>query len=384
MNKAQKQYHWGNIAFLTLSPIVAVGGTLWYELHFGFHWMDIAVFLLFYILTAGMGISAGYHRHFAHRSYECHWTLELFYLLCGAAALQNSALRWSRDHRTHHQHIDREEDPYNIQKGAFHAHMGWILEKSPHDEDFSNVPDLMKNKLVVFQDRYYLPIAITVGFVLPTLIGWTVGRPLAGLLWGGFLRTVVVHHLTFFINSLAHMVGTRPFTEAFSARDSWWLAYLTYGEGYHNYHHRFAADYRNSYRWYHWDPTKWWINIMSWLGLVGRITRYRKEQLLKARIETDIERVHRELTSVPERISSRIERRLQAARRQLESNAVRWEKAKAHYQRIKKSALLNSKKARELWKLRARQYQLQLQASQAQWALLIAAVSRLSHHGPLS
>ncbi len=362
---SKKQFDWANFLFLTLSPIVAVGGTLWYEIQYGFHWVDIAIFLFLYLLTAGMGISAGYHRHFAHKSYECHWTLELFYLLCGAAALQNSALRWCRDHRVHHQHIDQEEDPYNIRKGAFHAHMGWIFYKNPQEAELGNVSDLQKNKLVVWQDRYYLPIAIAVGFVLPTLIGWAFGRPLAGLLWGGFLRTVVVHHLTFFINSLAHMVGKRPFTEAFSARDSWWLAFLTYGEGFHNFHHRFAADYRNSYHWYHWDPTKWWVNTMSWLGLVGHTTRYRKDQLLKARIETDLEKIRREMGPVPERLSARIDRRLQAARRQVETAAVRWENAKAHYREMKRSAVSNSKKARDLWKLKMRQYHLQLETSQA-------------------
>ncbi len=380
MDNAGRQLSWGNVLFLALSPAIAVGGTLWYELHYGFHWTDLLIFFIFYVLTGGMGISAGYHRLFSHRSYECHRFLKVFYLLCGAAALQNSALRWSRDHRIHHQQIDGEDDPYNIKKGFFHAHMGWVLYKNPQEENFDSVPDLAKDKLVLWQARYYLPIAIVVGFGLPTLMGWAVGRPLAGLLWGGFVRTVVVHHLTFFINSLAHTVGSRPFTEAFSARDSWWLAFLTYGEGYHNFHHRFASDYRNGYRWYHWDPTKWWLNVMSWIGLVGHVTRYRKEMLLKARIETDLERARRQMKAVPQKLSARIEHRLQETRRQLETALARWEKAKVHYQRIKTSALANSEKARAIWKLKLRHYRFQLQASQAQWALLIAAVSRLSHH----
>ncbi len=382
MNDTKRQLDWPNILFLALSPLVAVGGTLWYELTFGFHWSDLLIFFIFYILTAGMGISAGYHRHFAHRSYECHWALELFYLVCGAASFQNSALRWSRDHRIHHQHIDQDEDPYNIQKGVFHAHMGWIFYKSDKDDDFSSVPDLAKNKWVVWQDRYYLPIAIGFGFVLPTLIGWAFGRPLAGLLWGGFVRTVVVHHLTFFINSLAHKVGKRPFTEAFSARDSWWLAFLTYGEGYHNFHHRFASDYRNGYRWYHWDPTKWWVNLMRWTGAVGRITHYRKEQLLRARIETEFERVRRQMAVTPTRFQDRLEKRLQAARNAVEAAAARWEKAKLRYQDMKQSAAEGSQKAREFWKLRIREYRFQLEASQAKWALLIMVVERLSHHRP--
>ncbi len=380
-NNNASRLDWTSILFLVLSPIVAIVGTTWYTWHYGFHWSDALVFLIFYVLTAGMGISAGYHRHFAHRSYDCHWSLQLLYLIGGAASLQNSALHWARNHRIHHQHIDKDEDPYNIRKGAFHAHMGWIFYKSPKDNDFTCVPDLLKNKLVMFQHRYYLPLAIAVGFVVPTMIGWAFGRPLAGLFWGGFVRTVVVHHLTFFINSLAHIVGKRPFTEDFSARDSWWLAFLTYGEGYHNFHHRFAADYRNSYRWYQWDPTKWWVNTMKWLGLVGRMTRYRKEHLIKAQTETDLARLRRQMTGIPGRVSERLDKRLLEAREQLQTAVARWEKTKTNYARMKKTAVLSSKKAREIWKLKIEQYHLQFQTSQAKWALLIAAVGRISQHG---
>lgn len=380
MDTLKPKRDWMNILFLTLSPIAAVVGTIWYTRLHGFQLPDLGIFFLFYALTGGVGICAGYHRRFSHRSYECRPVLEFLYLIFGAAALQNSALQWSRDHRIHHQQIDQDDDPYNIRKGFFYAHMGWIFYKNPKDNDFSAVPDLTKNKLVMWQHRYYLPIALTVGFVLPTLIGWAFGRPLAGLLWGGLVRTVVVHHLTFFINSLAHMVGTRPFTEAFSARDSWWLAFLTYGEGYHNFHHRFASDYRNGYRWYHYDPTKWWVNVMRWIGLVGRVNRYRKEQLIKARIETDMERARRKLAKKPSHFREGWERQLQAARSAVESAAARWEKAKASYFELKRSAAEGSQKARELWKLKIKEYEFQLEASQAKWAMMILMIERFSHH----
>jgi len=120
---------------------------------------------------------------------------------------------------------------------------------------------------------------------------------------------------------------------------------------------------------------------MSWLGLVGRITRYRKEQLLKARLETEMTKIHQQLSAIPQYLSHRLEFRLQATRKQLEISAVRWENAKIRYQQMKKSACANSKKARALWKLKVHDYHLQFQASQAKWALLIAVVSRLSHHG---
>lgn len=376
------QYSWSNILFLTLSPVAALVGVVWYSLYYGVHASDIGIFFLFYVLT-GMGITAGYHRCFAHKSYEARPLLQLFYLLFGAAALQNSVLRWGRDHRIHHQKVDSDEDPYSIMKGAFYAHIGWIFVKHDTDEDFSSVPDLAKNPLVRWQDRHYLPIAIGTGFVLPTLIGWMFGRPMAGFLWGGLVRVVVVHHMTFCINSLAHMFGNQPYTLDNSARDSWWLAFITYGEGYHNFHHRFAADYRNGIRWYHWDPTKWWIKAMNAFGLVTRLTRYRDEQILKARLETDLARVKLHLAAAPESLAQRMEKRLAAARAHLEASHQSWDEAKRRYKAMKRSAVARSRRSLELWRLQVQQYMVQYQLAQARWGLLVAACARVHHGGPI-
>ena len=367
---------WVNILFLVTTPFLALAGVVVYARAGSFHWSDAAIFFLMYVCT-GMAVTAGYHPHYSHRSYDASLPLQLFYLLFGAAAFQNSLLRWGRDHRIHHMKVDREEDPYNIRKGFWHAHILWIFQYSAHDEDFRTAPDLLKDPWVRRQDRWYLPIAVLVGFALPAALGWLFGRPAAGFLWGGLVRVVVVHHMTFFINSLAHMVGKQPYSLDYSARDSWWLAFFTYGEGYHNFHHRFAADYRNGLRWYQWDPTKWWIQVMNLAGLADRLTRFREEHILRARIETDMRRVQQHLSKAPARLAFRLEKRLEAARLQLEAAAAKWEEAKAGVRTMRKAYRDDPGRLRRRWDLKLREYDFQFQAAQARWAFLIAAFSRL-------
>ncbi len=380
---AGRRLNWVNTAFLTVTPPAALILAGIYVSRFGLRWSDAVIFFVMYILT-GFGITAGYHRHFSHRSYDCHWSVRLFYLLFGGAAIQNSALRWCRDHRIHHHKVDHDEDPYDITKGFFWAHMGWVFYESSGDQDFTVAPDLARDPLVAWQDRYYLPIVLLVGFALPAAAGAFWGRPFGGFLFGGLLRVVVVQHLTFCINSLAHYFGSRPYSIDNTARDSWWLAYLTYGEGYHNYHHRFAADYRNGIRWYQFDPTKWIIVSLNKLGLAWRLTAYREEHILKAKLETQLKLAHAKLEGAPEELSARVRARLEQAREQLEAAHLQWAEAKDRYRTIKRDGLASLatarrdfKAAREEWRLRAAQYGFQFQAAQARFALLIAAVSRL-------
>ena len=129
-------------------------------------------------------------------------------------------LSWASDHRRHHKNIDEEADPYNIQKGFLWAHMGWLIFKAPNPEDFSNIPDLTADRMIRWQHDYYVPLAVTMGFGVPLAIGFAIGHPWGCLLWAGLVRTIVVHHSTFFVNSLAHTLGRRPYCVAVSARDS--------------------------------------------------------------------------------------------------------------------------------------------------------------------
>lgn len=275
--------NWMNTSFLIALPVVAVISMIYYFYHYSFHWSDIAILVFMYMAT-GLSVTGGYHRCFSHRAYECHPIIQFFLLCFAAAALENSALCWSSDHRQHHRHVDHEEDPYNINKGFFWAHMGWIFfdkrEESP--ERFNNVEDLKKNKLVMWQHKYYLPIGLMVGLVLPTLISWFFDRPLAGFIWGGIIRQVLIHHSTFLINSAAHVFGNRPFSIANTARDSWWLAFLSFGEGHHNFHHTFPSDYRNGIAWYHWDPTKWMIRSLSYATLSWNLRQTSHETIQDA------------------------------------------------------------------------------------------------------
>ncbi|MBI3291875.1 MAG: fatty acid desaturase [Elusimicrobia bacterium] len=290
MKPLSRQLDWANFIFLLFSPLIGVVGTIYYSFHYGIHPVNVTLLVAFFWLT-GLSITGGYHRYFAHKTYVSHSLLKLFYLVFGACALQNTALRWASDHRNHHRYTDTEKDPYNFQEGFWYAHVGWICYKRPSDpSQFTNVPDLLNDRLVMWQHRYYLLIAILIGFGIPTLVGLAFGHPLGGFLWGGILRVVLVHHFTFLVNSASHRFGKQPYANDDSSRDCWWLAFLTNGEGYHNFHHKFPSDYRNGIRWFHWDPTKWWLCSLRMVGLTSRLNKVSTQALLQAR--RAMERVH--------------------------------------------------------------------------------------------
>ncbi len=284
--------------FLTLTPVAAVILTVWYIMSGNFSWWSIALFGVFYTITA-MSITGGYHRLFSHKSYEASTFVRLMYALFGAAAFQNSILKWATDHRIHHRFVDSDKDPYSIKKGFLYAHIGWMLfkeEQHPHYKAYQR--DLVNDKIVMWQDKYYVPIAIFMGLILPGLLGlWIFNSFLGGLALGGFMRLVCVHHGTFLINSLSHWWGKQTYTDQNSAKDNLFAAFLTFGEGYHNFHHLFANDYRNGIRWYHWDPTKWLIKFKSKLGLVYSLRKAPEEEILKAKLLMDEKRLEQK-TSV--------------------------------------------------------------------------------------
>ena len=209
-------------------------------------------------------------------------------------AFENSVLNWASDHRRHHRHTDHDEDPYSIKHGFFWAHIGWILFKVLPEPPLDNVADLRKDKLVMFQHRADKLIAVGVGLLLPTALGyWWNGwqGALGGFLVVGALRVFVVQQCTFFINSLCHTIGSQPYSDKCSSRDSMIMAFLTFGEGYHNYHHRFQHDYRNGVKRWAYDPTKWAIWSLSKLGLVSGMRRVPQEKIEQARAEEALRRV---------------------------------------------------------------------------------------------
>jgi stearoyl-CoA desaturase (delta-9 desaturase) len=292
MQKREKD--WVNILFLALTPVIGVLGTAAYALTYGVAWWEPFLFLASFVLV-GLSVTAGYHRCFAHRAYTCHPAVQAVFLFFGSMAMQNSALKWANDHRVHHRYVDRDWDPYNIKRGGLWAHILWLFHKEPQEQTYEDVPDLKSNPLVLWQYRWNNWIGIIAGLGIPTLIGALFGRPLGGLLWGGFLRVVVIHHTTFMVNSVAHLYGNRPYTEENSARDNPLLAFVTNGEGYHNFHHKFPSDFRNGVRWYQWDPTKWLIGFLQLVGLAQNVRRTPKTLIEKARLKMKLTKVDERL-----------------------------------------------------------------------------------------
>jgi stearoyl-CoA desaturase (Delta-9 desaturase) len=229
-------------------------------------------------------ISAGYHRLFSHRAYEAHPLFRLFCLLVGAGTFQNSAIAWAADHRRHHSKTDSDLDPYDATRGFWYSHIGWVLRKDDPDVPRSSVKDLEADPLVMWQDRHYPIIGTVMGFVLPLALGFVVGDPWGGLIIGGPVRLVFAYHATFAVNSLAHMVGFQPFSDRNTSRDSLLIALITMGEGYHNYHHAFPADYRMGVRPFQYDPTKWIIRTLSFIGLTRRLRRTPASAIAAARL----------------------------------------------------------------------------------------------------
>ncbi len=276
------------IAALVLVPLWGI-----YHGYDGFQWLWALAFLY----LNGMSITGGYHRLWAHNAYEARPALKWFFAFWGAGALQNSILIWASDHRRHHRHVDNDVlDPYCAGRGLWFSHMGWILrEYNDNALDFSNAKDLLRDPVVTWQHKYYVPLTLFMNLVLPLLLGIWHGDIIGTLLLVGLLRLVVNHHVTFFINSLAHYWGNRPYTDTNSARDNGFLAFLTYGEGYHNYHHIFQGDYRNGIRWWQWDPTKWMIALCHRLGLANNLHRVPNFKIQRAILDTAFERARNKL-----------------------------------------------------------------------------------------
>jgi len=271
--------NWTTSSFLIGTFVLTLTAVPLYLWYFGIDWFQLALFALLLVATA-FSITLGYHRLFSHATFRATLPVRLFTLIFGAAAFENSVLLWVSDHRQHHKHVDHQEDPYDITKGFFHAHIGWLLFKLRPQPPFDNVTDLRKDSLVMWQHRHIHFLAVLVSFVLPTLIGavWDgwVGA-LGGFLIAGVAKVVVLQHGTFLINSACHTVGRQPYSTRCSARDSFLMALFTFGEGYHNYHHEFQNDYRNGAQPWQWDPTKWLIWSLSKLGLTSDLRRVPKE-----------------------------------------------------------------------------------------------------------
>ncbi|TAA46082.1 acyl-CoA desaturase [Corallincola spongiicola] len=288
---------WTNILLFSLTLLGAVILVPAWGFYHGFGLAEVVgcILLLGY---SGISITAGYHRLWSHKTYEAHPVLKVIFAIGGAFALQNSALHWSSDHRVHHRHVDNnEKDPYSAGRGFWYSHIGWMLREYQGDsyDDYRNVRDLTRDKVVMWQHKYYLPLVLATNIGIPVIFGLFSGDVIGAFLMCGLLRLVLSHHFTFFINSLAHIWGKQTYTDKNSARDNGFLAFLTYGEGYHNFHHLFEYDYRNGIRWWQFDPTKWLIKSCSWLGLTSKLKKSPEERIQAARYHMQLQRLQSRL-----------------------------------------------------------------------------------------
>ena len=278
------KYNWNMVIILTLIPLIGVFGTAIYVYYNGVVWQEPLMLFVFWFLS-GMGITMGYHRLFAHKAYKTNVFVEWLLMIFGSMALENTILKWCSDHRVHHTKAETKEDPYSITEGFWHAHIGWIVKNVPEEHSrVRGVKDLTNKSAIKFQNKYYFPIGIIVGFLIPLAIGFIYGRPIGAFLWAGFLRLAIVHHATFFINSMCHYIGRRTYDFKSTARDSWFVSWFTFGEGYHNYHHKFQWDYRNGVKWFAYDPSKWIIKGLSFFGITYDLKKVNEHVIVQNRV----------------------------------------------------------------------------------------------------
>ena len=237
---------------------------------FFFGWKPLLVAILLWWVAGSLGIGMGYHRLLTHRGYKTPKWVEYFLTTCGTLALEGGPIFWVATHRKHHQNTDKEGDPHSPRDGGFWAHMGWILTgKAMHnklDSLLPYVPDLRKDKFHSWISEWHWVPEVVVGVLLLVLGG------LPYLLWGMFVRTVFGLHSTWLVNSATHMWGSQRFMTGDDSTNSFWVAILTFGEGWHNNHHAFPQVARHGLAWYEVDPNWYGISALRMVGLAWDIS----------------------------------------------------------------------------------------------------------------
>jgi stearoyl-CoA desaturase (delta-9 desaturase) len=271
---------------ITVIPFIAlgiVGWQLWNDL---LHWSDVVVFLIMYVICA-VGVTVGFHRHLTHRSFKAKRPVRFALGAMGSMAIEGPVISWVADHRKHHAFSDQEGDPHSPHvghgggwrgalRGLFHAHVGWLFIHTQRGKRDRYAPDLLKDPTIRFIDRTFLWWTAG-GLVLAFLLGWLIGGSLTagltGLLWGGAVRMLVVHHVTYSINSLCHFFGRRAYDTDDESRNLAWLAPFTFGESWHNNHHAFPTSARHGLKRWQFDPS--WIVIrgLEATGLIWDVVR---------------------------------------------------------------------------------------------------------------
>ncbi len=248
---------------------------------FCFSWKNLAAFAIMYFFAINVGIGMAYHRLLTHRGYRVPRWLEYFITACGTMALEGGPIFWVATHRVHHQNSDHEGDPHTPRDGAWWSHAGWIISgRALHSETAllgRYAPDLTRDRGHVWLSRFHwLPLVFT--GIAQIIIGAALaptGHALYGavsmLLWGTFLRVTIGLHATWLVNSATHIFGSRRFDTHDDSRNSWWVALLTGGEGWHNNHHAHPVSARHGLAWYEFDPNYYGIWLLAKLGLATKV-----------------------------------------------------------------------------------------------------------------
>lgn len=247
----------------------------------GFSWTALVVLLLTYVVRV-FALTAGFHRYFSHRSFKTSRAFQFVLAWVGTSSAQLGPMWWAANHRHHHQHSDQPEDIHSpVVKDAFWAHIGWVLCRAYGEIQHDRVKDLSKYPELRFIDRFHvLPVAslIALLFILGTVLNLyfpslgTSGLQL--VMWGFFVSTVLVYHVTFLVNSATHMIGKKRFVTNDESRNSWWVALLTFGEGWHNNHHRWPLSARQGMYWWEFDLSYCVLRGLAGLGLVWDLKVY--------------------------------------------------------------------------------------------------------------
>ncbi|QYK46950.1 MAG: fatty acid desaturase [Phycisphaeraceae bacterium] len=277
-------------AVVVVAPVIgfAVAMVLLWGGVFNFTYLAIMVGM--YLVT-GFGITIGFHRYFTHKSFDTSRPMAALLGVAGSMAVQGTLLDWAATHRSHHQHSDHEDDPHSphnhgggivgVLKGAWHAHVGWFL-KGVQVRDRKYVVDLVKDPMVRRISALF-PLWALLGLIIPAIIGGLVmmswNGALLGFLWGGLVRVFLVHHVTWSVNSVCHLWGSRPFRSHDHSRNNPIFGVLALGEGWHNNHHAFPASARHGLRWWQFDASYIVIRTMAALGLASNVRVPSRERM---------------------------------------------------------------------------------------------------------
>jgi stearoyl-CoA desaturase (delta-9 desaturase) len=230
-----------------------------------FSWQAVGLALVLHWITGGLGITLGFHRLLTHRSFETPKWLEYFFALCGTLACQGGVVKWVGLHRIHHKHSDTSSDPHDSNAGFWWSHMDWMLHDIPADRDIPRYTQDLDDPVYRFLNNAFIPLQIILGLLLYWWGGWSF------VIWGVFARLVIVFHCTWFVNSATHMFGYRTFDSNDASRNCWWVALVTYGEGWHNNHHAYQYSARHGLKWWEIDLTWMTIRLLQIVGLAKNV-----------------------------------------------------------------------------------------------------------------